>query len=129
MINGSISFKSSPKRDEENCGCLPAKLFKLPFNVFISPLSDLNKYNYQYHKQIDISNDDIGWLGCKLIDDIHFDYSDKFEKYFKTNLNNRRCYIKLSVDYRGNKDELISKLNKTIDELMRNTGGASFIAI
>lgn len=98
-------------------------------NVFISPLSDLNKYNYQYHKQIDISNDDIGWLGCKLIDDIHFDYSDKFEKYFKTNLNNRRCYIKLSVDYRGNKDELISKLNKTIDELMRNTGGASFIAI
>ncbi len=38
FIKGNISFKSSPKRDEENCACLPSKLFKLPFNVLISPL-------------------------------------------------------------------------------------------
>lgn len=92
-------------------------------NIFISSLSEIETYNYKYENKIQISNDDIGWLGCKLIDDIHFDYSSKFEKYFKTNLNNRRCYVKLSVAYRGNKDELISKLNETIDELMEKTKG------
>ena len=92
-------------------------------NIFISSLSEIEVYNYKYENKIQISNDDIGWLGCKLIDDIHFGYAQEFEKYFKTKLNNRRCYVKLSVDYRGNKDELISKLNESIDELMKKTKG------
>lgn len=90
---------------------------------YISSLQELEEFNYYYMGKVKISNDDIGWLGCKLIDDIHFGYTQEFEKYLKTNLKNRRCYIKFSVDYRGNKDELIFKLNETIDELMEKTKG------
>lgn len=90
---------------------------------YISSLQELEVYNYKYENKIQISNDDIGWLGCKLIDDIHFGYTQEFEKYLKTNLKNRRCYVKLSVSYRGNKDELICKLNETIDELLEKTRG------
>ena len=90
---------------------------------YISSLQELEEFNYHYIGKVKISNDDVGRLGCKLIDNIHFGYVQEFEKYFKTNLNNRRCYIKFSVDYRGNKDELIFKLNETIDELMKKTKG------
>ena len=90
---------------------------------YISSLQELEEFNYHYMGKVKISNDDIGWLGCKLIDDIHFGYTQEFEKYLKTNLKNRRCYIKFSVAYRGNKDELIFKLNETIDELMEKTKG------
>lgn len=90
---------------------------------YISSLQELEEFNYHYIGKVKISNDDIGWLGCKLIDDIHFGYTQEFEKYFKINLKNRRCYVKLNVAYSGNKDELIFKLNKTIEELMEKIKG------
>lgn len=88
---------------------------------FVASLEKLRSYDYTYKKQVNIVNDDTGWLGCKLIDDIHFDYAPQFEKYFKTKLNNRRCYVRLNVEYSGNKDELISKLNASVNKFRNDT--------
>lgn len=87
---------------------------------FINTLDNLEKFNYTYKGLVNISNVG-GWLGCKLIDDMHFDFKEKFKKHYNTPISNRRCYIELNVEYSGSKDILIQKCNYLLKEMREQT--------
>lgn len=88
---------------------------------YINTLEELEKYNYKYLNEIPISNSN-GWLGCKLIDDMHFAFKEEFEEHFQVARQNRRCYIELNFSYDGDKNELLSKLNTCLNTMRNKTG-------